>query len=220
MAAAGRVGGALTVSFYNPLQAIGARASEILSELRQDVVLVAGTQRKASPSLPIRASSFGASRFVEAGWRSVRDANKSCGVGVFLGPRLAKAAIVGTYTPPASLQGRAIAVRLKGPSVDLMPVAMYFPPRPATSKAMAGYTRTVRGLVRWMTMICAQAGCRTLPLIGMDLNDVVLSDGASLAVGPLAGAGAMRDAAMEVVQAADAVGLAFANTFFSGEHTF
>lgn len=98
----------------------------------------------------------------------------SCGVGILLGPRLPHAAIIGTYSSPAALQGRDLALRCQRHGDGLDALRPLLPPHtPLRGNARPGYERVVRGLVRWMVSLASQARCRTMPLIGMDLNDVV-----------------------------------------------
>lgn len=88
--------------------------------------------------------------------------------------------------PPASVQGRGMAVRLKASDhTDLLFMVVYMPPRVSGART-ARYEATVRELLRWMTKVFAALPGRTLPVVGVDLNDGLQPSSGSAAVGPLA----------------------------------
>ena len=76
-----------------------------------------------------------------------------------------------TWTPPPSLQGRAIAARLKGGFFDLFVCCMYLPPRPQTASKRGRYRRTVEALLEWLDERLSEQKHRTTPIVLMDAND-------------------------------------------------
>ena len=75
-----------------------------------------------------------------------------------------------TWTPPASMQGRAVAARLKGGLFfDLFICCMYFPPRPQSASERGRYQRTIEELLGWLD----DQRHRTTPVVLMDANDGV-----------------------------------------------
>ena len=81
-----------------------------------------------------------------------------------------------TWTPPPSLQGRALAARLKGGFFDLFVCCMYLPPRPQTASKRGGYQRTVERLLEWLDGCLSDQRHRTLEsVLSSFLADIVLS---------------------------------------------
>ena len=74
-------------------------------------------------------------------------------------------------TPKKSLAGRGIAVYLRSCYYELLPIILYFPPRPQAQRNLAKYYSTCSGLARWADSIAAKAKGMTSPPFFMDAND-------------------------------------------------
>ena len=76
------------------------------------------------------------------------------------------------YTPKVKLWGRGGGVRLSARNMDVLILSLYFPPR-ANQGAAAGvkYRSTVTDLITWTEQVISDAPHRTLPILGLDLND-------------------------------------------------
>ena len=97
--------------------------------------------------------------------------NKSSGVLLALRKPFTNEHIHQTWTPPPSLQGRALAARLKRGFFDLFVCCMYLPPRPQAASKRGGYQRTVEARLEWLDERLSEQKHRTTPLVLMDAND-------------------------------------------------
>ena len=108
---------------------------------------------------------------MEAGWARAPLSNKSAGILVALRKPLTLEHIHQTWTPPPSLQGRALAARIKGGFFDLFVCCMYLPPRPQVASKRGGYQRTVERLLEWLDGCLSEQKHSTTPVVLMDAND-------------------------------------------------
>ena len=139
------------VLHYNPLSANELRLEEILQATRNfSIVGLVATQRRAPVWLEIGSSRQFGCTIVEAGWARAPLSNKSSGVLFALRKPFTTEHIHLTWTPPPSLQGRALAARLKGGFFDLFVCCMYLPPRPQTASKRGRYERTLEALLEWL----------------------------------------------------------------------
>ena len=162
----------LRVLHYNPLSANQLRLEEILQATRNfSIVGLVATQRRAPVGLEIGSSRQFGCTIVEAGWARAPLSNKSSGVLLALRKPFTTEYIHQTWTPPPSLQGRAIAARLKGGFFDLFVCCMYLPLRPQTASKRGGYQRTVEALLEWLDERLSEQKHRTTPIVLMDATD-------------------------------------------------
>ena len=160
------------VLHYNPLSANQLRLEEILQATRNfSIVGLVATQRRAPVGLEIGSSRQFGCTIVEAGWARAPLSNKSSGVLLALRKPFTTQHIHQTWTPPPSLQGRAIAARLKGGFFDLFVCCMYLPPRPQTASKRGRYQRTVEALLEWLDERLSEQKHRATPIVLMDAND-------------------------------------------------
>ena len=160
------------VLHYNPLSANQLRLEEKLRATRNfSIVGLVATQRRAPVGLEISSSRHFGCTIVEAGWARAPLSNKSSGVLLALRKPFTTEHIHQTWTPPPSLQGRALAARLKGGFFDLFVCCMYLPPRPQTASKRGGYQRTVEALLEWLDERLSEQKHRTTPIVLMDAND-------------------------------------------------
>ena len=160
------------VLHYNPLSANQLRLEEILRATRNfSIVGLVATQRRAPVGLEIGSSRQFGCTIVEAGWARAPLSNKSSGVLLALRKPFTTEHIHQTWTPPPSLQGRALAARLKGGFFDLFVCCMYLPPRPQTASKRGGYQRTVEALLEWLDERLSEQKHRTTPIVLMDASD-------------------------------------------------
>ena len=110
---------------------------------------------------------------LEAGLARAPLSNKSAGVLLALRKPFTTGHIYQTWTPPASMQGRATAARLKGGFFDSFICCMYLSPRPQAASKRGGYQRTVEGLLGWLDGRLSEQRRRTTPVVLMDANDGV-----------------------------------------------
>ena len=89
-------------------------------------------------------------RLVQTSENCARLSNKSAGVLNALRKPFTSEHICQTWTPPPSLQGRALAARLKGGFFDLFVCCMHLLPRPQAASKRGGYQRTVERLSEWL----------------------------------------------------------------------
>ena len=160
------------VLHYNPLSANQLRLEEILRATRNLLIVgLVATQRRAPVGLEIGSSRQFGCTIVEAGWARAPLSNKASGVLLALRKPFTKEHIHQTWTTPPSLQGRALATRLKGGFFDLFVCCMYFPPRPQSASKRGGYQRTVQALLEWLDERLSEQKHRTTPIVLMDAND-------------------------------------------------
>ena len=103
------LGAPLRTAVYNPLSATGeGRLEQIVSEINADVLLLAGTQFKhpCTTSEPYKTFWIDKYFVFSWGWRAGAS-NRSAGVAIVLGPRLASNTILQVCSPGEGLQGRA-----------------------------------------------------------------------------------------------------------------
>ena len=147
------------------------RLEEILQATRNfSIVGLVATQRRAPVGLEIGSSRQFGCTIVEAGWARAPLSNKLSGVLLALRKPFTTEHIHQTWTPPPSLQGRALVARLKGGFFDLIVCCMYLPPRPQTASKIGRYQRTVEALLEWLERLSEQKH-RTTPIVLMDAND-------------------------------------------------
>ena len=104
----------LRVLHHNPLSANQLRFEEILRATRNfSIVGLMVTQRRALVGLENGSSKQFGCTIVEAGWARAQISNKWAGVLIALRKPFTSEHIFRTWTPPPSLQGRALAARLK-----------------------------------------------------------------------------------------------------------
>ena len=157
---------------YNELSANQLRLEEMLQATRNfSIVGLVATQRRAPVGLEIGSSRQFGCTIVEAGWARAPLSNKSSAVLLALHKPFTTKHIHQTWTPPPSLQGRALAARLKGGFFDLFVCCMYLPPRPQTASKRGGYQRTVEALLEWLDERLSEQKHRTTPIVLMDAND-------------------------------------------------
>ena len=160
------------VLHYNPLSANQLRLEEILQATRNfSIVGLVATQRRAPVGLELGSSRQFGCTIVEAGWARAPLSNKSSGVLLALRKPFTTEHIHQTWTPPPSLQGRALTARLKGGFFDLFVCCMYLPPRPQTASKRGRYLRTVEALLEWLDERLSEQKHRTTPIVLMDAND-------------------------------------------------
>ena len=108
---------------------------------------------------------------VEAGWARAPLSNKSAGILIALRKPFTSEHIHQTWTPPPSLQGRALAARLKGGFFDLFVCCMYLPPRQQAASKKGGYQRTVERLLDWLDGCLSEQKHRSTRVVLKDAID-------------------------------------------------
>ena len=108
---------------------------------------------------------------VEAGWDRAPLSNKSVGVLIEVRKPFFSEHMHQTWTPPPSLQDRALATRLKGGFFDLFVCCMYLPPRLQAVSKRGRYQTTVERLLEWLDGCLGEQKHRTTPVFLMDAND-------------------------------------------------
>ena len=74
-------------------------------------------------------------------------------------------------TPQKSFACRGIAVHLRSCYYDLLPIIIYFLPRPQAQRHLAKYYSTCSGLARWADSIATKAKGITSPIFFTDATD-------------------------------------------------
>ena len=148
------------VLHYNPLSANQLRLEEILRATRNfSVVGLVATQRRAPVGLEIGSSRQFGCTIVEAGWARAPLSDNPSGVLLALRKPFTMEHKHQTWTPPPSLQGRALAARLKGGFFDRLVCCMYLPPSPQSE-----------ALLEWLDERLSEQKHRTAPIVLMDAN--------------------------------------------------
>ena len=125
---------------YNPLSLARAyRLEHIVHELSADILFLTGTGLKQLEGT-YSTWPLNGHRVISWGYDGRQPySNRSAGVAIVVGPRLAEAGIVDIAWPSSCIQGRAGTIRLKSPSIDITATVAYPPPIPtkAAEKAKA-----------------------------------------------------------------------------------
>lgn len=152
---------------FNPLSMDAWRAEEISREFsKADVVVLTGTQRRAwHDKQKVTVQSLENHSELSFGWSRGQFTNRSAGISIMVGRRFGRASVRKVLEPPRSLTGRGAAVRLVAAKVDLLVVALYYPPR------TGDHMRTAEALTEWAHAVTASVGFRTCPIVCTDLND-------------------------------------------------
>ena len=214
----------LRVCSWNPLSLSGERLEEadrLFAEDRLDLVGLSGTQKKASPTRPVRQIKTKGGFIVEAGWREGRDTNRSAGVSLWLGKTFLKAKIKQVQVPPAHLAGRGLALRVQSGNQDLQIIVAYFPPRPPPLlRTMANYERAVSSLLTWIIQVLAATPSRCMPIVMTDLNSPLKQRMDIDSVGPLSSK-LTSFAGIEMAEAMHQLNMIALNTFKgTGDNTY
>ena len=92
---------------------------------------------------------------IHSGYRTYQPhTNYSTGVSImFNSSTFSTTHIKAIHTPPNSLLGRCIAVRLKRSALDLLVVSLYFPPRSFRSDQRKKGEKTVDAILAWLRTI-------------------------------------------------------------------
>ncbi|CAK0789736.1 unnamed protein product [Prorocentrum cordatum] len=156
---------------FNPLAATaGDRLEEIeLACSNFDAITLVGTQRRTKERM--EQSRSGSRWRIDAGWSAGSMTNKSTGVLISFGAKIRQKHLRKVQVPPAHLAGRGLAVRVSSSSWDLTVIGAYYPPRPTTVKALQVYDKTVTALTDWLDLIISSTPTRSVPILGVDLND-------------------------------------------------
>ena len=159
---------------YNPLSAGNRdRLLDIKHEFyHADIVALAGTTRKAG-SLDVEQQRLEEWTCYSAGWRQAQHSNRSCGVSLLLGKKFKPKHVIKVSSIGDQCPGRGLAVRLKSGFFDLLPMSVYFPPKPTKKAQLKGYQSAVKKIVNWMDEVLSKIPAGCTPLIYTDLNDGV-----------------------------------------------
>mmetsp|Transcript_43854 Transcript_43854/g.123905 ORF Transcript_43854/g.123905 Transcript_43854/m.123905 type:complete len:255 (+) Transcript_43854:118-882(+) len=140
-----------TVVLYNPMHAKGARLEDILDEMHNaSVLILVGTGcRCRSDEERVRVWRMGVWTVYEAGWLPRESmTNKSAGVTIAARSRVfPRDRLQAHFVPAPALAGRALVLRFRAPSRDVVLFGAYFPP----AAAIATTQRTTDRLASWMT---------------------------------------------------------------------
>ena len=98
------------------------------------------------------------------GWMKGLHTKKTAGVSIAMGRRW-RNMIKEIYSPPTVLQGRGGTLRIKGTALDILLVAVYFPPAAyAESGAEVKCKATIQSLIRCLPSLLDRTPKRTIPL--------------------------------------------------------
>ncbi|CAE8722639.1 unnamed protein product, partial [Polarella glacialis] len=169
----------LTLFSYNCFAATTwDRVTQILRELRGDVVMLQGTQHKQLGTNLVHTRSteylhaveqidYGTHIGLHWGWGKGNYTNRACGVCTLLEKeRLPTSSILKLYSPPQSLQGRAGAVRIRRASIDICLVNAYFPCEPQSAEEL----KAVTALSDWIHHLLTELPARTIVILATDAN--------------------------------------------------
>ena len=117
----------IPAAVLNPHHAGHERTEDISRQLRAwSVVVLIGTQQHAESDTAVTVNRYPFHWSLNFGWRRGPLTNRSCGIKILLGHSLPKEMLREVFCPPASLQGRAGAARLRTGEMDVLVVASYF----------------------------------------------------------------------------------------------
>lgn len=153
---------------YNPMSLDHWRAEEVSRQFASvDIIVLPGTQQRSwweqHPALRFQREFH---QEISWGWRPRHHTNKSAGVSFFLHERHDSCSIRDVFSPPASLSGRGVAVRLRPPRADILFVALYTPPR-----CSVRHIEVTEASLKWANGLVSRIGTRTIPVLAADLND-------------------------------------------------
>ena len=162
--------GTLKALLYNPCSLHNDRLTEIvLGAAAFDIIALPATQqRQTDPLVPVTRSRIVRHTALSWGWKKTSWSNKSCGITIALGPRLANG-IKKVFVPPVELTGRVGAVRIRNKTVDLTVFVPYLPPRGIQGENYSA--QCALAVLRWIEKILQQTPQRSMPIILGDLND-------------------------------------------------
>lgn len=165
--------GLLSLVLWNP-QACSCydRAQEISAELfSHDLVALPGKgARNYDFDMPVTVTQLQEHYRYEWGWRKSKFVNRSVGVSGLLKPRMHEL-VRRTWMPPKELTGRAGAIRIKGPRLDITRLIVHFPPRTGESHLQGQYKECVDKLVGGLDKVMKEIPRRSLPVVLGDVND-------------------------------------------------
>ena len=147
---------------WNPMSVIRAgRQDQIgLTWPRIDAILMAGTRVRMPLTTPCSVSqrcwpNNAKSLLLDWGFGpGGQHTNRACGVRIQLrGDRYKKDHIVNVWSPPAGLQGRAGACRIRNNTIDAVLVVFYAPPKVMLAKKQKHYQTTVYRLFDWIRKV-------------------------------------------------------------------
>jgi hypothetical protein len=136
---------------YNPLNASREeRRTDIAAEASNfDVIMMAGTGRRANKGEEIHKGKAHRFTTIDAGWQHGQFTNKACGSAIWLGSMFQEKHIVTTDATEGKIRGRGLMVRVKIHKQDYTFMVMYYPPRPHGAKQREHYLKTVDLLTKW-----------------------------------------------------------------------
>ena len=150
----------LPAAVLNPHHAGHERTEDISRQLRAwSVVVLVGTQQHAESDTAVTVNRYPFHSSLNFEWRRGPLTKRSCGIKILLAHSLPKEMLREVFRPPAALQGRAGAARLRSGDMDLLVVASCF--APASTKKCC---ETAKRLCSWVESIYDKHGKRTMPL--------------------------------------------------------
>ena len=156
---------------FNPLTASDDdRLVDILDETANfDIVSLVGTGHRFSEGVQqYKRCNFDV---FSCGYGRSPLTNKSCGVAICLGHRFKSSRIRQPVYASGRIAGRALAVRVSNKVLDVMCIAMYFPPTPWKRSQYPAYLETVRLMCVWLGELLNSLPGGVMPAFFMDLND-------------------------------------------------
>ena len=142
------------------------RTIRILRTLTTAITCMPGTRETQIDGAPLRTWQHDSYTEYVAGFP--KGGNKHSGCSITVDNRIIPSRYVVSFAYPddKSIQGRAIAIRIKLPHADLLIVCLYFPP--LTSKGNAiGISKKLKS---WIARLLAGAPRRTTPIVTCDGN--------------------------------------------------
>ena len=163
----------LRVIGYNPMSVARLARFEqgVEATDKMDAVLLAGTGLKDDVGEGVSRRQVLGRTVISAGWSRGSGSNKSCGTAIVLGRRFKLKHVMATSLPPAELQGRGLAARMRSGYFDICFLIGYFPPRPSSAGKWQSYNCTVKKLMKWMEHELSRMPKQCTPVIFFDLND-------------------------------------------------
>ena len=153
---------------YNPMHCNNNRLSLIIAEFSKFVLLLLpGTMRKDINSSSNGCDIFQTNNFTVCsfGYGKSTYSNKSCGCIIAFNNKYFDR-VRTVYNPPPELKGRAGAIRLVRPDIDILVIVIYFPPDPNNPSDK----HCVQMIVDWVRKIINKTGNRCITVLGGDPN--------------------------------------------------
>ena len=165
--------GNLGLVSYNCMSCrLNGRLSDISKAYaRTSIICLQGLRLPADKNDAVITKAVGRHVWYIWGFGKGHSTNGHTGVAIGLNKRhFSNKQVIRIYTPPAYMQGRGGALRIRNAVLDVLVLSAYFPTEPKTESAR----KVTNNVGKWITSVLDTVPGRCVPLLAMDTNCFVL----------------------------------------------